>query len=379
LAGVIAGPYLLRLIDGETTHQLSIVNTLALALISLAGGAELRISDLSASFRSLARAMIYQCAIVLVVTTAAFMLASRFLPFMRGFGFAGALGAGLLWGVIAVSRSPSATLAILAQTRPQGPLTRFTLAFVMSSDVVVLVLLAFVMMAARRLLDPTAALSFADLETLGHEIVGSVALGSTLGILLTLYLRTVGSQLLLLLVAMGYGLTEGLHYLRFDPLLTFLISGFVVQNFSKQGAKLLMAIEQTSAIVFVVFFATAGAHLDVPLLKKLWPLALGLSAVRALATWVAHRVSTRDPSIPDNVRRWGASGLVSQAGLTLGISLVIEKNFPTFGAGFRSLAIANVAVNEVIGPIMFKLALDRTKESSAPVLARESVASLAPP
>jgi hypothetical protein len=79
------------------------------------------------------------------------------------------------------------------------------------------------------------------------------------------------------------------------------------------------------------------------------------------------------------VRRWGASGLVSQAGLTLGISLVIEKNFPVFGPGFRSLAIANVAVNEVIGPILFKLALDRTQESAPPVLARDSIASLAPP
>ena len=38
--------------------------------------------------------------------------------------------------------------------------------------------------------------------------------------------------------------------------------------------------------------------------------------------------------------------------------------FPSFGASFRSLAIATVALNEMIGPILFKTALDTAGESS---------------
>jgi hypothetical protein len=53
---------------------------------------------------------------------------------------------------------------------------------------------------------------------------------------------------------------------------------------------------------------------------------------------------------------------VSQAGLTLGLSAVIERAFPSFGSAFRSLVIAAVAINEMIGPILFKIALDRTGE-----------------
>ena len=63
------------------------------------------------------------------------------------------------------------------------------------------------------------------------------------------------------------------------------------------------------------------------------------------------------------MQRWGAAPLISQAGLTLGLSVVIEKAFPQFGVGFRSLAIATVAINEFIGPILFKIALDRNGES----------------
>ncbi len=55
---------------------------------------------------------------------------------------------------------------------------------------------------------------------------------------------------------------------------------------------------------------------------------------------------------------------ISQAGLTLGLSLVIERTFPSIGPGFRSLVVAVVAINEVVGPILFKSSLDRAGESS---------------
>jgi hypothetical protein len=55
---------------------------------------------------------------------------------------------------------------------------------------------------------------------------------------------------------------------------------------------------------------------------------------------------------------------VSQAGLALGLSVIIAREFPTFGPGFRALAIATVAINEMVGPIIFKFALDRTRETS---------------
>ena len=57
--------------------------------------------------------------------------------------------------------------------------------------------------------------------------------------------------------------------------------------------------------------------------------------------------------------------MISQAGLTLGLSVLIARSFPEFGEGFRSLAIAAVALNEMVGPVLFKLALDRSGESHA--------------
>jgi hypothetical protein len=43
---------------------------------------------------------------------------------------------------------------------------------------------------------------------------------------------------------------------------------------------------------------------------------------------------------------------------------VVKNSFPgPVGEGFGSLVIAAVAINEMVGPVLFKMALDKTGES----------------
>jgi Kef-type K+ transport system membrane component KefB len=130
--------------------------------------------------------------------------------------------------------------------------------------------------------------------------------------------------------------------------------------------------------VYVVFFATAGAHLNVPLLQQMWPIALTLFAARAISTYGSARLASRLAHDGPAVRRWGWSSLISQAGFALGLAGIVSRAFPNIGEGFQALAIASVAINEMVGPVLFKFALDRAGET-----AREDTAisrtSLAPP
>jgi Kef-type K+ transport system membrane component KefB len=377
IAGIASGPYMLRLVDEHTVKSMSPVNTLALALIALAGGAELDLSALKEGAKSLVWAMAVQCVLVLVVLSCVFVAARPMVPFARVLPFTQVIAVGLLWGALAVTRSPSATLGILSQTRAHGKLTTFTLGFVMVSDIVVVVLIATVLGCTRSMLDPAASFSAQAFVQLGHELFGSVALGTTLGLVIALYLRLVNRQMLVVLLVLGFGVSTVLDYLQFDALLTFMVAGFIVRNMSNQGNKFVEYIEQTGTVVYVVFFATAGADLDVPLIRQLWPVALLMAATRGGVTWIGSQLSGRLANDPPALRRWSWSGLVSQAGLALGLSVVVAKDFPTFGPPFRSLAIATIAVNEMVGPILFKLALDRTGETSRAAV--PSIASLRPP
>lgn len=361
-AGVLAGPHVLHFIEHTTVKRLELVNTMALALIALAGGLELRTRDVRAVAKTVVLTSITQTVIVFVTQTALFVALASYVPFTRNLPLTAVLGVASLWGVLAVSRSPSALLAILSQTRARGPLTRFSVAFVMSSDVVVLILMAAALTLVRPLVQPEQVISFESLRAVGHELLGSVSLGTTLGLLLIAYLKLVGHQVLVLLVAFGFGLSGGLQYLHFEPMLTFLTAGFVVQNLSSQGDALLHTIEETGSVVFIVFFATAGAHLDLPLLATMWPIALALCGARFVSTLIAHLAGAAWAAETPLIKRWGWAPLVSQAGLTLGLAGVLARTFPAIGGGLHSLVIATVAINEVIGPIFFKLALERAGE-----------------
>jgi Kef-type K+ transport system membrane component KefB len=376
-AGIVAGPHVLRLIDEGSVQDLTSVNALALALIALEGGAHLRLDTLRRGVRSLAWATLIQSLAGMLVMALVFVSLHPFIPFAAKLPTAALVGAGLLWGTLAITRSPSATLGIMSQTRAKGPIMTGTLSFVMTSDIVVVVLLATAMVIARPLIDSSATFSLRGFEDLGHDVLGSVALGTTLGLILATYIRLIGAQLIVVFIALGFGMSELITFLHFDSLLAFMVAGFVVQNLSKQGEKFIAAIEQTGSIVYVIFFATAGAHLDLDLLRQLWPIAVALAGSRVVVTYLAGRAACRLANDPPVVRRYSWAGLISQAGLALGVAGVIERSFPILGSGFRALAIAVVALNEMFGPVLFKFALDRSGESSRE--AQPSLPSLPPP
>jgi len=379
LVGIVAGPHVLHLVDHDTVNSMTKTNALALALIALGGGAELKLELLKKGAKTLIIATGVQTVLLLFGMAAVFMLAHSIIPFTAKMGLGAIFGVALLWGVLALPRSPSAALGVLSQTRAQGPIASFTLPFIMSYDVVVIVIAATVTTFVKPLVIPGTELSSSAFQELGHAILGSVSLGTTIGLLIVAYLRFVNKQFLVVLVALGFGFTEVLNYLRLEPLLTFLVAGFLVQNLSKQGDKFLHTIEETGSVVYVIFFATAGAHLDIPLLKQYWMVALVLFGSRAALTWLGNDVTTRLAKSPPALRKWGWSGLISQAGIAIALAGAIERSFPSFGASFRSLAIATVALNELFGPIIFKAALDTSGESSkAPEKERSEVVASSP-
>lgn len=362
LAGLVAGPDVLALLDHPTLERLEPVNALALALIALAGGAELEVATLRSSARSIAWWTMLQHSLVLVACAAAFLVLAPYTPF-EALDTRSLIGAALLWGVISVTRSPAALLAIMAQVRPAGPLTTFSIAFVMLSDLVCVVLAALVIALVRPLFDPSAALSFESLKHLGFEMLGSVALGACLGMVLAIYLKLIARNRLLVLLAIGVSLSELLRYIQFDALLSFLVAGFFVRNFSDQGHKLLEAVQRTGALVFVIFFAVTGAKLDLEILRSLGLIALALCLVRSVVSYGTARYASHRAQDPPILRKWGWSALVSQAGLTLGLMVVISRVFPGIATEFTTLTIAGVTINQIVGPVLFKLGLDRTGES----------------
>ena len=120
-AGIVAGPHVLRLIDEHSVEDLTSVNSLALALIALEGGAHLRIATLKKGVRSLSWAIVIQSFLVMAAMSVVFISLRAFIPFASALSTGALVGTAILWGTLAITRSPSATLGIMSQTRAKGP------------------------------------------------------------------------------------------------------------------------------------------------------------------------------------------------------------------------------------------------------------------
>ena len=94
----------------------------------------------------------------------------------------------------------------------------------------------------------------------------------------------------------------------------------------------------------------------------MWPLVLVLVLVRGGALWGANRLGSRVGRAEAVVERQGWTGLIPQAGITLGFASIVAQDFPAIGAGLQALTVGIVTVNTTVGPILFRQALGRVGE-----------------
>lgn len=121
-------------------------------------------------------------------------------------------------------------------------------------------------------------------------------------------------------------------------------------------------MERSAAPVFVVFFALAGASMALADLATLWPLVIPIVLVRLLAIWFGTWLGARWGRAATPERRYVWLGLVSQAGVAIGLATIVAQAYPERGAQIRTLFLAVMAVNQILGPILFRLGLDRSGE-----------------
>lgn len=362
IAGLLAGPAGVGFIDPKEVKALSLINALALALISLQAGAELTVPVLRRTWRSVGFSAVAQVLLIIPLMALVFWLARPLIPFTHDLSASATLGLAVVWGTLAFVRSPAVTLAVIGELRAKGPLTDWSLGVVVALDVLILPLFAAALGVARtqvlgEAFDPS------DLLAIGHELFASFAAGISFGLLVGVLFRWISSERVLLVVVLAYAVTALTGYLHYDTLFVFMVAGCVASNLTRAGPALIATTETTSSVVMIVFFATAGAKLDLAALIELWPVVLLLFAARAALTWLSvglgHRLA-RDPPV---VRKNGWLVLVSQAGVAIGLATLAADALPGIGRALASLVVAVVALNEVLGATLTKLALARAGEA----------------
>ena len=360
-AGILFGPSVLGILSVESVEELAPVSSLAIALIAFLAGAELRWRELRERARLLLGMLGFELALSFIGIAGLLLALRRWVPFLEG-GWPEMIALAALFAAVAIVHSPAVVMALLTETRARGPVARTTLGIVLVTDVVVVLIFSAVLAIARAII-PSSGGPELSAGLLAWEIGGSLIVGAALGGATALYLRFVQSELFIFAIIVAFLGAEIASLLHVETLLTLLVAGFVTENVTKRGsAELLHAMERSAAPVFVVFFALAGASIALGELASIWPLALGIVAVRMLAVWGGCAIGARVGNAGLFERRYTWMGLIAQAGVAIGLVTVVVDAYPEQGSAMRTLFLSVIAINQVVGPVLARLALVRSGE-----------------
>ncbi len=368
LFGVIVGPYLGNLITESMAEQLHVVTGIATTLIALIAGLTLSLERLGSRLPAITRTTLLTLLVAMAGLTAAAWLSWTWLPIAPDAAGSQRLVMLALLVVMVVSFSPTMTAAVVTDSGARGRLSDTVLAMVVLADLVILVLFSVSMQLARIVFDG-GHLGVEVLARLVWELGGAVAFGVLVGVVFALYLRYIGREITLVLLAVCAILSQVGTTQQLQPLLAALAAGVTIENLAvAQGDSLRAAVRRGAPPVLVVFFVAVGASLRLDAVAVIGLTALALSVVRLGFIRLGVNVGAGLSGLPDSIRQHAWTGLVSQAGITLGFASVVAAEFPGWGSQMQLLVVASIAIHELVGPILFRRGLAEAGEldTSAP-------------
>lgn len=259
LFGILIGPNIADVITETMAVQLHFVTGIATTLIALIAGLTLNLERLGPQFKAIARLTGITLAVAMTGIGAVVWLAWPWISIAPGAGGLERLAITALLVVITVSFSPTMTAAVTTETGARGRLSETVLTVVVLADLVLLVLFSLAMLFARVAVGSTASDGVGLLVRFTWEIGGAVAFGVLVGALFALYLRYVGREIALVLIAVCALLSQVGTTQQFEPLLAAVAAGLVIENLSlAQGDALKTAVQGTALPVLVIFFVAVG-------------------------------------------------------------------------------------------------------------------------
>lgn len=359
------------LFSSKVISDLNLVNVLTVGVIGTMGGGELKIADIKDNLKTILVVVGLFVVIVLPATGVTILiLAEHFpglIPFLSDATMGDRYAAALLFGVFAVAMSPAATLAILQETRAKGSFTSLVLGTVIVADLALVAMFLLAFQFDEILLSPegfSATRLLTELPHIAAEFGYALALGVATGLVFILYLRFVKREHLFFTVLIIFATSFIAKLLHAETLLAFLTAGFIVQNLSKHGHEMIHALEKISLPVFVIYFMTQAAQLDLMAVGGFLALTGILTVVRTVALYLGSTLGAAWVNADSTTKRYLWMTFFSRGGVDLVLAAMVAGSpLIPWGTEFQTVIMAIVVVHIIVGPPLLKVALDASGET----------------
>jgi len=363
--GVIFGPSLLNLLSNDIQSSLGFITEICLGFVALTIGLELKFSTLKEQGIGMVLIILFESFLAFFVVTGVIYLLTK------------DLAISLIFGSIAPASAPAGTVAVIQEFRSKGPVTKALYTVVGVDDGLGIIIFGFAFAFAKSILSKEAGIDAQQgilllLEPL-KEIGLSVLIGVALAFifkLLTLKLKSARDIFILTfsMVIIGCGLSSLLHL---SLILTNMIIGMTIINSSSKQLITNMSnkIEEIMPLMFVLFFILAGANLNILQLPALGLLGIVYMGGRTVGLMGGSYLGALIGKSDKNIRNYLGAGILSQAGVAIGLSLIVKQEFSNISEHGQQIGVTIITVITatsiifgIIGPITTKWGLQKAGE-----------------
>ena len=368
--GVILGPSILNLFDEPTMGDLSFLTQIALGFVAFTIGSELSLSSLKRLGSGIISIIFAESFGAFFVVIAAVYLLTHDLPLS------------IMFGAMAPASAPAGTVAVIQEYRTKGSLTKALYAVVGFDDGLAIIIYGFASASAKNLLigeaSNTAGSTLPSLWAPITEISLSLVIGGIIGFVFFQMARNLQNSRDILIILFGAvllatGLSTRWHL---SLILSNMMVGFVLANSRDEALvrRVRAPLLEIMPLVFVLFFCLAGANLKLSAIPALGTLGVVYILGRSVGLMGGARLGGLFGRVDEKVRKYVGMGILSQAGLAIGLSLIAKDEFihldsvytvphaTTIASTLLITITATCLFFEIIGPVLTKLALKKAGE-----------------
>lgn len=374
IIGIILGPSFLNIVNEEFQEKLSFITEIALGFVALSIGLELSFNTLKKQGKS----------IILIIFSESFMafifvaVIVYFFVILTNMPNNVALPLALIFGSIAPASAPAGTVAIIKEYNAKGSLTNALYSVVGFDDGLGIIIFGFASIIAKTILfnQTGAHIDLLSLIVTPLKEIGlSITIGVAGGFLFSFLVKKLSlkKDIFILIFAFVFIITGICNIFHLSLILTNMIVGILIINTLNKVTvhKIGEELSNVMPLLFVLFFVFAGAHLHIMALPSLGLLGLfyiiGRSSGLMSGAFFGATIGKAEPKI----KKYLGMGILSQAGVAIGLALIVKHEFAGIGLNNAGNYIGTTAITtvtatsiifEIIGPILTKIGLEKAGE-----------------
>ena len=355
-AGVILGPIL----KFSAPEQFSSVITgITLAFVAYTVGLSFSFSFLKKMGKKVLIILIIEVLVTSVVVWIFVYLLTRDLPLS------------IILASLAPATAPAGTIAVLRDLRSKGTLTDVSIAVVGLDDAAAIVIYSVGVVWAKTLLGGGGKVSIASsLLYPVWEILGAVALGGAIGIIISYYTKKMhlsSDNIFVICVAVAIFCWGFAGMIGVSAILACMILGMTVINFNVHiGNRSSELMDNIMTPVFMLFFAVIGMAIDFSQFASIWAIVImyciGRSAGKVLGCTTGGILSKSEPKIT----KYLGIALLNQAGVAIGLAFLAAQELSEYGLGgiIITLMATTTALFQLFSPLCIQYAIRKAGEAN---------------